>query len=604
MVKGFKYQGNLSLLNHKWFIPISLYVIASILIFYIGLLYYQQSKKQVLDEATVQLEILSSIKLSEISEWFLEREKDISFYRNNRYFRNEVNRFFESSDQNVSILADWLSQTQKSHGYDIFIIDKSGKSYFITGNDSTDLSDFIIDSCVNNIQKDKMIFLDIYRRKNTDMLFHSTMAPLRLKSNKAPEACLVFRSDVQKHLIGKVVNNDYQTKLFSYTLIRNEGDSVYFVNGEKYKNLSDLASGNLKKMDKSPFVQAAQGKTGIQRGIGLKNEELLSSIGKIPSSQWYLVVHSDIDNILAPLSDRKWSIIGFGLLAVVIFIIYHLRYVIAVKNKRLEQVIDLYREINSLNQNLEKRVEERTEQIENLNKSLESRANQLEILNKELESFTYSVSHDLKAPLRAIQGFSDIILKEHMASVDEEVKRLMTIIHKNAKRMDQLIKDLLDLSKISRINISFKPLNMNAIIADVITNEYPDLNTSKIKIEIKTLLPSKGDHVLVRQVWTNLLSNAIKYSHKKDLSEITIDSAPINGFIEYSIRDNGAGFNPAYSDKLFVIFQRLHSREEFEGTGVGLAIVKRILQKHGGDIRAEGKEEEGAVFYFTLPKSF
>lgn len=604
MVKGFKYQGNLSLLNHKWFIPISLYVIASILIFYIGLLYYQQSKKQVLDEATVQLEILSSIKLSEISEWFLEREKDISFYRNNRYFRNEVNRFFESSDQNVSILADWLSQTQKSHGYDIFIIDKSGKSYFITGNDSTDLSDFIIDSCVNNIQKDKMIFLDIYRRKNTDMLFHSTMAPLRLKSNKAPEACLVFRSDVQKHLIGKVVNNDYQTKLFSYTLIRNEGDSVYFVNGEKYKNLSDLASGNVKKMDKSPFVQAAQGKTGIQRGIGLKNEELLSSIGKIPSSQWYLVVHSDIDNILAPLSDRKWSIIGFGLLAVVIFIIYHLRYVIAVKNKRLEQVIDLYREINSLNQNLEKRVEERTEQIENLNKSLESRANQLEILNKELESFTYSVSHDLKAPLRAIQGFSDIILKEHMASVDEEVKRLMTIIHKNAKRMDQLIKDLLDLSKISRINISFKPLNMNAIIADVITNEYPDLNTSKIKIEIKTLLPSKGDHVLVRQVWTNLLSNAIKYSHKKDLSQITIDSAPINGFIEYSIRDNGAGFNPAYSDKLFVIFQRLHSREEFEGTGVGLAIVKRILQKHGGDIRAEGKEEEGAVFYFTLPKSF
>lgn len=604
MVKGSLHRGIQSSQNQKWFVPILLYVIASILIFYIGYSYYNNSKNQALEEASGQLEMLSSIKIAQITEWFDERDKDVSFYKNNKHFLDESFRFINSNGKNNSSLAGWLNQTQISHGYDVFIIDKTGKPYFIIGNDSSKLSDFVIDSCITSLKTGKSVFLDIYRRENTYQLFYATMATLKSPESLSAEACLVFRSNVQKHLIAKIINSDYKIKLISYSLVRNEGDSVFFVNADKYYHLSDLASGNIKRMDDSPFVLAAQNKEGIYKGIGLQNEEVLSSVHRIPNSKWFLVVHSNLDKILAPLNDRKWSIIGFGLLAVVVFIIYHLRYVLVTKNKRLEQVIELYKEINSLNQNLEQRVEERTKQVAELNLSLESRANQLELLNKELESFTYSVSHDLKAPLRAIQGFSDIIIKEHINSMDEELQRLFTIIHKNAKRMDQLIKDLLDLSKISRSSVNFRSLNMNAIITDIIANEYPELDNQKVKFKIDDLLPASGDFVLITQVWTNFISNAIKYSQKKNISIIEINSKPSGDFIEYHIRDNGAGFNQEYSAKLFTIFQRLHTKDEFEGTGIGLAIVKRIIEKHNGNIWAYGKENEGADFYFTLPKSF
>lgn len=258
------------------------------------------------------------------------------------------------------------------------------------------------------------------------------------------------------------------------------------------------------------------------------------------------------------------------------------------------------RELRQLNESLEQRVQERTLEVAELNKSLTERANQLEVLNSELESFTYSVSHDLKAPLRSIQGFTDIIFSDHEDELSEEVKRLLSIVRKNARRMDQLIKDLLDLSRVTRTSIKTKLLNMEEILNEIINNDFPYIkeNTSVI---MKSLEPAQGDPVLIQQVWNNLFSNAVKYSRKTENPVIEIGSNLDGSKVIYYVKDNGAGFNPEYAGKLFNTFQRLHTNDQFEGTGVGLAIVKRIIQRHGGEVWADGEENKGATFYFTLP---
>jgi PAS domain S-box-containing protein len=239
--------------------------------------------------------------------------------------------------------------------------------------------------------------------------------------------------------------------------------------------------------------------------------------------------------------------------------------------------------------------------IEELNKSLIERANQLELVNKELESFTYSVSHDLKSPLRSIQGFTDIILSDHSQELSEETLRLFNVIRKNAMRMDMLIQDLLNLAKVTRSELKLVPLDMEKIISNIIENDFANLDSNKVKIEVSDLYKSKGDVVLIQQVWLNLLSNAIKYSRNEETTLIKIESKQSGKCVQYSISDNGVGFNPSYKHKLFGTFQRLHSNNEFEGTGVGLAIVKRIINRHGGDVWADSQEGEGATFYFTLP---
>ena len=230
------------------------------------------------------------------------------------------------------------------------------------------------------------------------------------------------------------------------------------------------------------------------------------------------------------------------------------------------------------------------------------RATQLESANKELESFSYSVSHDLRAPLRAIQGYARM-LKETKAQADPEADRMMNNIINNAKKMGQLIDDLLTFSRLGRKELVKITISMNDLVTNLCEELKSEQESRSIEFQIKPLLPAQGDTIAIKQVWLNLISNAIKYSKLKDKAIIEIDSEIRGNEIIYSIRDNGAGFDMRYASKLFGVFQRLHSDEEFEGTGVGLAIVQRIIVKHGGRIWAESIVNEGATFFFTLHKS-
>jgi PAS domain S-box-containing protein len=241
------------------------------------------------------------------------------------------------------------------------------------------------------------------------------------------------------------------------------------------------------------------------------------------------------------------------------------------------------------------------QEIKQLNTDLQRNVAQLELTNKELESFSYSVSHDLRAPLRSINGYSQIIQEEYSAQMGDEPKRLFGIIRNNAKKMGTLIDDLLSFARMGKKEVVRVPIDFTKLVEPIIT-EQKNAAKNKVNISLQPLAAATGDPVLLAQVFVNLISNAIKYSAKAEHPAVEIGSYDKGEELVYYVKDNGAGFDMNYAHKLFGVFQRLHSHSEFEGTGVGLAIVQRIVVKHGGRVWAEGKVDEGAAFYFSLPK--
>jgi signal transduction histidine kinase len=261
----------------------------------------------------------------------------------------------------------------------------------------------------------------------------------------------------------------------------------------------------------------------------------------------------------------------------------------AVALERTNETLALAEEgLKRLNSELEERVAERTSQLAEA--------------NKELESFSYSVSHDLRAPVRAIAGFSKLLAEQNGEQLDDEAKRKLNIVRSEATRMGTLIDDLLAFSRLGRQSVQKRSVDMEELVRmnfQTLSAQYPpDL----VQLRVGTLPQATGDRSLLAQVWANLLSNALKFSAKREKPLIEIDAIADAGENIYFVRDNGAGFDPRYTAKLFGVFQRLHDAADFAGTGVGLALVHRIITRHGGRVWAEGKPDAGATFYFTIPK--
>jgi PAS domain S-box-containing protein len=240
-------------------------------------------------------------------------------------------------------------------------------------------------------------------------------------------------------------------------------------------------------------------------------------------------------------------------------------------------------------------------EIQQLNAELKKNVVQLEATNKELGSFSYSVSHDLRAPLRNINGYANIILQEYQTQFDEELKRLFGIIQNSAKKMGVLIDDLLAFSKLGRKEVVKTSIDTANMVQQILRELEPTIKPH-VRIQVQELQAVEGDYALLYQVFVNLIANAIKYSSRKAAPHIEINSIAGQEEYVFYVKDNGSGFNQEYAHKLFGVFQRLHSPEEFEGTGVGLAIVQRVIAKHGGRVWAEGELNKGATFYFSLPR--
>jgi signal transduction histidine kinase len=236
-----------------------------------------------------------------------------------------------------------------------------------------------------------------------------------------------------------------------------------------------------------------------------------------------------------------------------------------------------------------------------LDLQLQKRTLALEAALQELQNFSYSVSHDLRSPLRAIDGYSKVLLESYAEQLNQEGKRIIDVIRDNTARMGKIIDDILDFARIGRLELAYEDVDMDALVRSVWEELAPAPDTREVRMQISPLPAARVDRLLMRQVFFNLISNALKATRGTTPSQIDVGSSSRGNELIYYVRDNGMGFDPRFTDRLFGLFQRLHNIEAFPGSGVGLAIVKRIVERHGGSVWAEGHPGHGATFFFSLP---
>ncbi|MFZ6719042.1 sensor histidine kinase [Undibacterium sp. Ji49W] len=332
--------------------------------------------------------------------------------------------------------------------------------------------------------------------------------------------------------------------------------------------------------------------------LDVEFKPLIMAMTQFADAESLLLVQRKQDSIQSTSSTISIIVMGNLLgFAILLFTFWLL------KNQN-DQRTALEQALQESNAELENKVEARTreqavlnDELQELNQTLEARITER---TADLESFTYSISHDLRAPLRAIDGFGRMLEEDYADSLDKSATRYLAVIRSNSQRMGNLIDDLLAFSRLGRQDVVKFQIDMTALVHEVIHEAIQHIPNPP-EIQVLALPSAFADRSLMKQVWVNLVSNAIKYSSKKNQVRIEISGCEENGVLKYMIKDNGAGFNMEYYDKLFGVFQRLHHVDEFSGTGVGLAIVYRIVSRHGGRVWAESIVEEGATFFFTLP---
>ena len=350
---------------------------------------------------------------------------------------------------------------------------------------------------------------------------------------------------------------------------------------------------------------------------GRRNGKVIGYTTPIPGTRWLIMVELSEDLIMEAANRFLYWMIGIGAVLVITgsliawFIsrsvtrrldrLMHATTVIAEGDYSSRVPVDRNDEIGKLAASFNTMMTQVRHTQEDLEDKVTLRTRELEAVNKELEAFSYSVSHDLRAPLRAVSGYTMMLKEDYEHSFDDEAKRITGNILSNVKMMGRLIDDLIGFSRLGKRDVRRQVTDMKCLAEACVAELAPGWPETSFQIDIGALPSCMGDSDLLKRVWINLISNSLKYTSRQAEPRIDIGAVGEATGTVYFVQDNGAGFDMRYADKLFKVFQRLHSQEEFEGTGVGLALVKRILDKHRGEIWAESSPGNGAVFYFRIP---
>jgi len=582
--------------------PIILYFSIGVLTLAVGLVYINFHQRYHKDEVEREISSIAELKIEELLRWRAERLGDgaiVSSGLNLVVFSQGIPPSGLDEKSRAIVLSRFRALCS-AYGYDrIFLMDVSGKTFASYPDEDT--PDSVLAASVLKLPGERRVFfLDFYRNSEDGRVYLAILAPV------GKTGVLALRIDPTTSLYPFLAQWPTRSETAETLLVRREGDDVVFLNPLRFRADAALSLRfRLSARADLPAAQAVRGERGAFTGRDYRGVIVLSTLRPVPDTPWFLVARMDMRE--AEASFREGNLI-FSLLVLAILtgeilglLAVTRRQKIKFYKKNVQTTRALYeteerlrKALESSNQELERRVEERNAQLVEANRELEAS-------NSELEAFAYSVAHDLRAPLRAINGFSRILEEDHLKGIDSEGLRVLGVVRGNVQMMDRLISDILELSRLGRMDLNYQRVNMAAMAKDVFCRVALPQALEKFDFKVGTLPDADADASMMERVWSNLLSNAVKYSMPSPIHRVEVEGREEDGWYTYTVRDQGVGFDPRYAGKLFNLFQRLHNTAEFEGTGLGLAIVKKIITRHDGKVWAESNPEGGSRFSFALP---
>ncbi|MFI5296331.1 MAG: ATP-binding protein [Thermodesulfovibrionales bacterium] len=591
----------------------------------LGALVFTNAKKQLQAVRIAQLESIADLKKDKIETFFRERKGNIFSAQNFFNIKQNLPLLNKSARDRSHTLASMeavnqldrqIKPFQEAYGYlDIMLTNPQGTVVYASSDTDkkAELGKFLRNRRDYEEGKKDIYFTDVSINKDDSNRYEMfVVAPLH---------------DFKENFIGEVIMEIDMNPIYRFIqdstglgktgealIVKEEGDDALFLS--PLRRDPDAA---LKK--RVPFSEikglaaqmAAQGKSGSGFTFDYIGVEVLAAWRYIPSLRWGLVAKIDTSEAFAPVVRLRNIALGIGTIILFLGVVAALLIskslsapILALqKGAEIVGRGDLGYRVGTPSPDeigqLSRAFDLMTESLSTITTELKQKASDLEAANKELESFSYSVSHDLRAPLRHITGFVELLQTEAGGHMDEKGRRYMTTIARSAKKMGLLIDDLLAFSRIGRSDMKMRTVSTEKLVKGAIAELAPEIKDRDITWRIGVLPEVYGDPSLLGLVFVNLIANAVKFTRTRERALIEIGCTRGDNETAFFIRDNGVGFDMKYHEKLFGVFQRLHRQEEFEGTGIGLANVRRIIARHGGRTWAEGSLDRGATFYFALP---
>ena len=557
-----------------------------------GVFYYRHLERRFRADGERSLATIADLKMSELVQYRKERLADGTMLSNNAAFAGLVRRFLEqpAAAEGPRELQAWLEMWAKHFRYDqARLLDAQGVTRLSAPAGLPPVSSIVAANAMVALRSNRVIIQDFYRSENDQQIRLGLLIPVfaELDANR-PLGVIFLRISPEAYLFPFIKRWPVPTESAETLLVRREGNEVVFLNELRFQKDTalnrrvPLATGDM------PAVQAALGRERVMDGIDYRGVPVVAATRTIPDSPWFMVARMDAAEFGAALRPQLLQ-----LLAAIGILLFSAGVGVAglwwrLRARFFRAEATAAAEIHQLNLTLEQRVSDRTAK--------------LEASIRELAAFSYSVAHDLRSPLRAMDGFSAALLEDYADQLDETGLDHLRRIRGGSQRMGLLIDDLLSLSHEARTEMKRQRVDVTALVGEIGETLQRAQPNHQPEWVVAPALAAEADPRMLRVVLTNLLGNAWKFTSQRAGAriEVGVVAPAAAGGTVFFVRDNGVGFDMAYADKLFGSFQRLHSQHEFAGTGIGLALVQRIIHRHGGQVWATGKVNEGATFFFTL----
>ncbi|TAN38956.1 MAG: sensor histidine kinase [Nitrospirae bacterium] len=552
-----------------------------------GYLYYRNYEIRYRKEVEHQLAAIADLKVDELIRWRKERLGDAALFYKNPVFSGFVKRFIQDpgdadNDQRLRI---WLRHVQEGKHYNrIFLLDAGGRELMAVPEARQPISRRLIQRAAGVLNSQQVGFEDFYRNEYDGRVYLAVLIPVPDEGgNGRAAATLVMRIDPEQYFYPFLSRWPTPSRTAETLLVRREGNEALFLNELRFQKNTALNLRRPLDQKELPAAQAVLGRKGVMEGRDYRGVQVLADVRAVPDSPWFLVSRMDISEVYGPVSENLWTIV----LLVITLLAGAGAAFGMVWRQQLSQFYRVkYETARALNESQER---------------LKSTIAELQRSNTELEQFAYVASHDLQEPLRMVASYTQLLAERYENQLDDKAKKFIRYAVDGAVRMQLLINDLLAYSRIGTRGKPMEPVEVSAVLGEAVANLSVQISEAKAVITNDELPKLQADASQLVQLFQNLIGNAVKFRGAEP-AHIHVSARDKGREWFFSIRDNGIGIDPQYADKVFVIFQRLHTKEEYPGSGIGLAICKKIVERHGGRIWFESEPGKGTIFNFTIAK--